>query len=73
MQIDLTLEQTINADAVNQQTGISLSAFTNYISANHTCIRVLSNLGFNRKQDASTKLQGSKQRKNEKHSIPSVL
>ena len=73
MPIDLTLEQTINADAVNQPIGIS--AFTNSISARQrwahshylrisVVSHLLEKLDLNHKEDVSANLQGSKKRKN---------
>ena len=70
---DLALEQTINADAANQRTGIS--AFTNSISARQrwahshylrisVVSHLLEKLDLNHKEDVSADLQGSKKRKN---------
>ena len=71
--IDLALEQTINADAANQRTGIS--AFTNSISARQRWVHshylrisvvshLLEKLDLDHKEDVSADLQGSKKRKN---------
>ena len=73
MPIDLTLEQTINADAASQGTGIS--AFTNSLTArqswsqSHSLRRsrvssLLETLDLDKKEDVSVDVQNYKIKKN---------